>query len=474
MSESNEANSGLATEDPGDAAPNMRNASDETIDLDSPPASPFEAGNGAGNGGGLGGLGMDDGGDSDAGDDSSGGLFDAAPADNDTAPAGDAAPEGDDAPEGGLFDSEPAPAGDAAPAMDLPGAADSPLPDANMPSETLPESATSDLFGGDSSATPADSGLFGSDSADAPAESPFGGNAGEMPFGDSSGDAASDTDTTSGLFGGEPAGSDGDSGLFGGGDAGESENSAMPGESLFNSPPAGNSSPAADGGADSSGGLFDAIPSSDSTTDGLFDSAPATPSADPGPSDSLFSDSSDASSVFDNTFGGSDSETEELAPPANDTNTDSGLFGTPGANDSNDDDSLNDLFGDSTPVSTPAAESSGSGILDDLFGTPVENVEPSLPAADVETPKSTDQERFESSIDDLFGGASYRQWNDNTGNFQTRAMLVEIYPTKIRIRKENGKYATVPVSRLSKTDFDYVNWVAKSLDVDATRLVSTR
>jgi hypothetical protein len=41
--------------------------------------------------------------------------------------------------------------------------------------------------------------------------------------------------------------------------------------------------------------------------------------------------------------------------------------------------------------------------------------------------------------------------------------LVMIYPDRVRLLKENGKHTTVPYTRLSNQDQEYVNWVAVSL-----------
>ncbi|MDP6445189.1 MAG: SHD1 domain-containing protein, partial [Pirellulaceae bacterium] len=72
----------------------------------------------------------------------------------------------------------------------------------------------------------------------------------------------------------------------------------------------------------------------------------------------------------------------------------------------------------------------------------------------------------ESGTDDSGAAAvenSTRLWVDNTGSFKTRGALIEAGETFVRLRKENGKIATVPRNRLSAADLDYVvQWRASS------------
>ena len=49
-----------------------------------------------------------------------------------------------------------------------------------------------------------------------------------------------------------------------------------------------------------------------------------------------------------------------------------------------------------------------------------------------------------------------------------------IYVDKVKLLKENGKFTTVPLSRLSDADFGYVTWVASNLTNEQTsRMVKT-
>lgn len=45
-----------------------------------------------------------------------------------------------------------------------------------------------------------------------------------------------------------------------------------------------------------------------------------------------------------------------------------------------------------------------------------------------------------------------RLWSDDTGQYQVRARLVEVFAEQIRLEKENGAFATVPLTRLSEKD----------------------
>ena len=142
----------------------------------------------------------------------------------------------------------------------------------------------------------------------------------------------------------------------------------------------------------------------------------------------------------DDIFGAPPAATEPAADP----------FGAPPAEEegaepatTTDGNSPDDLFGASPTAeeaSEPAATTDGDS-LDDLFGAPPAAEEAAEPAADP------------------FGAAETlptRLWTDNTGTFQVRGRLAVILETKIRILKDNGRYTTVPLRRLSDADQDYV------------------
>ncbi len=137
-----------------------------------------------------------------------------------------------------------------------------------------------------------------------------------------------------------------------------------------------------------------------------------------------------------------------------------------------------DLFG--APVEEPKAAEQPKNAADDLFGAPAaEQPKPANNADDLfgtgnpvstDAPQTNTEKAKPNSIDDLFSsqdrvfkGADFRVWIDNTGNFQTSARLATIYPDRIKLQKENGKFTTVSLRRLSDADKLYVQWVASSL-----------
>ena len=129
-----------------------------------------------------------------------------------------------------------------------------------------------------------------------------------------------------------------------------------------------------------------------------------------------------------------------------------------------------DLF-DNAPADDAPAEDlfDGGGDApaddsDDLFGRGgPENAAPAIEApADAASP----DENSLDDLDDLFGQTSrdgMRVWTDNTGGYQTVGRLVVIAKTHVRLLKDNGRYSTVPLTRLSERDVEYVMAVAVKL-----------
>lgn len=65
--------------------------------------------------------------------------------------------------------------------------------------------------------------------------------------------------------------------------------------------------------------------------------------------------------------------------------------------------------------------------------------------------------------DDLFGSNAdkvtdngYRVWTDDTGTFRVNARLVVVLDGKVRLLKDTGKFTTVPFTRLSGLDLQFV------------------
>ena len=229
--------------------------------------------------------------------------------------------------------------------------------------------------------------------------------------------------------------------------------------------------------------------------DDLF-SVPSTnePATQPSPPDEdLFSDppkSSEAvpavpaNNLLDDLFN-PPSDSAPTTPPASSVDD---LF------KSSSNDAAPEPKGESLPVST---DTDSEPNFDNLFSSPSKmnkadssssrsNWPSSVgekPAADEkaapESKKSVDtlDELFKTSnlsTEKNFNGAEFREWNDNTGDYSVKARLAVIYPDRIRLIKENGKYSTVPISRLSDPDRDYVTWVAASLsNGPAAKFVNT-
>ena len=177
---------------------------------------------------------------------------------------------------------------------------------------------------------------------------------------------------------------------------------------------------------------------------------------------------------------------EKPAAPASEPAIDE-LFGKPIATEKN----VSLEFLNEAPVADGA-------FIDSLFGrsssteTPIE-AESAVPEPEIEVQSTLPLDLREpvkgkepiDELDALFGigafttpaefkGAEYRQWVDNSGTYQVKARLAVIYVDKIKLLKENGKFTTVSLSRLSDVDFGYVSWVATNLTSEHTaRMVKT-
>jgi hypothetical protein len=84
---------------------------------------------------------------------------------------------------------------------------------------------------------------------------------------------------------------------------------------------------------------------------------------------------------------------------------------------------------------------------------------PEIPAPSVEPPAVPAPTTPAPAIDDPFStlpSEPVRRWFDDTGSHDTVGQLVEVHADHVRIRKLNGRFTTVPISRLSVTDQRYV------------------
>ena len=222
-----------------------------------------------------------------------------------------------------------------------------------------------------------------------------------------------------------------------------------------------------------------ANPAPSSGLDDLFgtEPAPATPEMKP-PADKndlndLFNSTEPASPSFDSG--------EKIDPPAIgravsiDIPTETTITNSENAD-------VDALFG--TPDAAKSLEKTRSSeSLDALFNPPPASSQGTEADAQKGTESSLDSELddlFKTSSDtsvdrDSFRGAEFRTWNDNTGDFSVSARLSVIFPDRIRLLKDNGKFTTVPLNRLCQSDQQYVGWVATSLQkTSATKLVNTQ
>jgi hypothetical protein len=92
------------------------------------------------------------------------------------------------------------------------------------------------------------------------------------------------------------------------------------------------------------------------------------------------------------------------------------------------------------PAAEPPAAEPAKGGTEDLFSDPPANKSTSLEAP-----------------------GAMRLWTDNTGKFSVSAQLVSFTATHVRLLKDTGKYTTVPMTRLSQSDLEFVayaraNW----------------
>jgi hypothetical protein len=99
------------------------------------------------------------------------------------------------------------------------------------------------------------------------------------------------------------------------------------------------------------------------------------------------------------------------------------------------------------------------------------------PADDVPTPadetpaeETPAEETPAEETDDIFGqtrdvlsepgglaSQEMRLWVDNTGNYSCRGRLISLLDKQVRLLKDNGRTATVPLHRLSPSDLEFVD-----------------
>ncbi len=171
------------------------------------------------------------------------------------------------------------------------------------------------------------------------------------------------------------------------------------------------------------------------------------------------------------------------------------LFGTEPKSDTPDVPAIDELFG--KPIATEQnvsqetsneVQAADGAFIDSVFGTSSRAEKPLDSESLTPEPVLEEPAKAKEPVDELdalfgigkfappseFKGAEIRQWVDNSGAYQVKARLAVIYVDKIKLLKENGKFTTVSLSRLSDADFGYVSWVATNLTSEHTaRMVSS-
>ena len=104
----------------------------------------------------------------------------------------------------------------------------------------------------------------------------------------------------------------------------------------------------------------------------------------------------------------------------------------------------------------------GTSDLDDLFGQVIQP-RPEL----IETPEDAVKVVSETvpKAVDAFENTEVRTWVDNTGLYQTVGRLIKVNEDHVKLLKTNGKTCTVPFSRLSQSDSDYVASLATQHEI---------
>lgn len=218
--------------------------------------------------------------------------------------------------------------------------------------------------------------------------------------------------------------------------------------------------------------VVDATPSDDVDLFGGFGEEPATeaveePAMEPA-ADELFGEEPAEEALEEPAFEEPAAE-ESAAEESTEETEKNNVFGAIGEEDLFG----GDLFGDS-PATPP---------------TPVPPADP-LDAAPAEEPaveEPEQEEDFSEDEDDLFGGfgailsepggydsTALRSWVDNSGRFSCVARLVDIDGDKVTILKDNGKTATLGLSRLSQRDLEFVNRQALAMQQVGSVVVAQR
>ncbi len=131
-----------------------------------------------------------------------------------------------------------------------------------------------------------------------------------------------------------------------------------------------------------------------------------------------------------------------------------------------------DLFEPATPDETETIDEGAN----DMFGIPDAPETENEPPADEEAPPADTEKEQVDDLFDAFGAVmrepgglasdAMREWVDNTGGFTCRARMIQFQDGKVRLLKDNGRTATVPVFRLSQGDLEFVHRQASAQRAD--------
>jgi hypothetical protein len=103
-------------------------------------------------------------------------------------------------------------------------------------------------------------------------------------------------------------------------------------------------------------------------------------------------------------------------------------------------------------------------VLDDLFNEAPKAAPEEAPAA-----PAVEDDPFSSN-----GQLPNRSWVDNTGRYTISGRLVKVLDGKVRLLKDNGKFSTVEMRRLSAGDRQYVEQLVAKFGNDLTTKIAAR
>lgn len=131
-----------------------------------------------------------------------------------------------------------------------------------------------------------------------------------------------------------------------------------------------------------------------------------------------------------------------------------------------------------TPPSPPTAKPADSDSPFPLPEIPPPTLEEPVvpdPATPAPTEDRSDSDTEATSDDSPFSAIApepVRRWFDDSGSYDAVGQLVEVHPDRVRILKLNGRFTTVPISRLSAADQSYVTATGERLAAKP-RLIDT-